>query len=279
MKAAKMILIFSVSLLLFTVCSSSKTETEFLRSGSPVPLIQAHAHNDYKHNQPLFDALSHGFCSIEADIFLKEGSLFVAHSLNEIQDDKTLQSLYLDPLQKIINQNSGNVYPDGTGIILLIDIKTESDTTYNVLREILSGYKDFLTTYENGKVDKKAVTVIISGSRAVDLIKNESVRYAAIDGRPSDLENDADPYFYPLISESWLTTAGLFGYLFNTEGAWRNAEELVLKAHENGNLIRFWMTPDNPAFWLRLKTIGVDLINTDNLFGLEEFLIAEDYYN
>jgi len=33
-----------------------------------VPLIPAHAHNDYLHARPLLDALDHGFCSVEADI-------------------------------------------------------------------------------------------------------------------------------------------------------------------------------------------------------------------
>src|SRR5262249_1980163 len=34
----------------------------------PTPLIHAHAHNDYEHTRPLFDALDQGFCSVEADI-------------------------------------------------------------------------------------------------------------------------------------------------------------------------------------------------------------------
>ena len=34
------------------------------------PLLHAHAHNDYEHQRPLYDALDHGYCSVEADIFL-----------------------------------------------------------------------------------------------------------------------------------------------------------------------------------------------------------------
>src|SRR5207237_4622701 len=40
-----------------------------------VPLIHAHAHNDYEHTRPLLDALDHGFCSVEADIHLVDGKL------------------------------------------------------------------------------------------------------------------------------------------------------------------------------------------------------------
>src|SRR6266571_3355435 len=41
----------------------------------PMPLIHAHAHNDYEHARPLFDALDRGFCSVEADIYLVDGQL------------------------------------------------------------------------------------------------------------------------------------------------------------------------------------------------------------
>ena len=46
---------------------------------APKPLGQAHAHNDYYHKRPLLDALSHGFCSVEADVFLKNGNLLGGH--------------------------------------------------------------------------------------------------------------------------------------------------------------------------------------------------------
>ncbi len=38
-----------------------------------IALSQAHAHNDYHHALPLLDALAHGFCSVEADVFLVDG--------------------------------------------------------------------------------------------------------------------------------------------------------------------------------------------------------------
>ena len=43
------------------------------------PLPQAHAHNDYEHDRPLRDALDPGFTSVEADVWLVDGKLLVAH--------------------------------------------------------------------------------------------------------------------------------------------------------------------------------------------------------
>src|SRR5688500_17684262 len=50
-----------------------------LVSGQVVPLERAHAHNDYEHERPLYDALDHGFKSVEADIWLIDGELVVSH--------------------------------------------------------------------------------------------------------------------------------------------------------------------------------------------------------
>jgi len=41
---------------------------------------RTHAHNDYEHEYPLFDALHNGFISVESDIWLYGGDLRVARS-------------------------------------------------------------------------------------------------------------------------------------------------------------------------------------------------------
>src|SRR5213596_3180460 len=87
----------------------------------PIPLIHAHAHNDYEHKRPLLDALDHGFCSVEADIWLINGKLFVAHDFRDVKTNRTLESLYLEPLRERVRKNGGRIYPDGPEFTLLID--------------------------------------------------------------------------------------------------------------------------------------------------------------
>ncbi|HEY3914204.1 MAG TPA: hypothetical protein VGN61_06930, partial [Verrucomicrobiae bacterium] len=70
-------------------------------------ITQAHAHNDYVHTHPLFDALDNGFCSVEADIYLTNGQLLVAHELSKVKPANTLQALYLDPLRARVKKNGG----------------------------------------------------------------------------------------------------------------------------------------------------------------------------
>ena len=97
--------------------------------GEPVPLIHAHAHNDYVHKRPLFNALDDGFCSVEADIYLVDGQLLVAHVRSQVKPERTLQALYLDPLSERVKKNGGHVYPAGPEFTLLVEIKADWRTT------------------------------------------------------------------------------------------------------------------------------------------------------
>jgi hypothetical protein len=145
------------------------------------PLAQAHAHNDYEHQRPLLDALDHGFTGVEADIWLVDGKLLVAHEEAQIKPERTLEALYLDPLKKRVTENGGRVYPGTDGFTLLIDIKTEGEPTYKALAEVLSKYADILTVVQDGKVQSGAVTAVVSGNRPKDSMLTEKVRYAGYD--------------------------------------------------------------------------------------------------
>ena len=62
------------------------------------PIAHGHAHNDYLHEKPLFDALINGFTSIEVDIFLYKKQLVVSHTAKQLDTKKTLEELYLRPI-------------------------------------------------------------------------------------------------------------------------------------------------------------------------------------
>lgn len=80
-------------------------------SRPPRPLRHAHAHNDYLHPRPLYDALAHGFTSVEADVFLVDGELLVAHDPAGLDPRRTLAALYLDPLRALVRAGHGSVHP------------------------------------------------------------------------------------------------------------------------------------------------------------------------
>lgn len=242
----------------------------------PIPQPRAHAHNDYEHTRPLFDALAHGFCSLEADIHLVDGALLVAHDLDETQPGRTLQTLYLDPLRRRIQRNGGNVYPDGPPITLLIDIKTEAVATYTALHRVLRQYADILTIFSGETMDEGPVTAIISGNRPRATMAAQPIRYAAYDGRLEDLDLYSPTTFIPLISDNWFTFARWLGQGDPPEKVLKRLEETVAKAHAQGRKIRFWATSDNPAVWRVLYDAGVDYLNADDLNGLRDFLVERE---
>jgi hypothetical protein len=242
---------------------------------STPPLIRAHAHNDYEHAHPLQDALDRGFCSIEPDIWLVEGRLLVGHDRSGLKPDRTLQSLYLDPLRQRVRRNGGRVYPRGPGIVLLVDVKSDGEKTYGVLRDVFKEYSEMLSVVRDGKVKTNAVTVIISGNRAVQTMASESVRYAFVDGRLHDLESNPANALVPLISDNW---NDVFKWRWNgsmPDDDKQKLKRIVEQAHAQGRKLRFWATPDKPEVWKTLFDAGVDLINTDQLEGLQEFLLKQ----
>ena len=242
---------------------------------------RAHAHNDYEHDRPLYDALSNGFKSVEADVWLVDGELLVAHDREDVRSDRTLESLYLRPLRKIVQRNRGAVYPGDTETFtLLIDIKSDAVATYTELHRQLRRHQQMLTRFAPSGIDADAVTVIVSGNRAGELMQQQRVRYAGYDGRLSDLGVNTSPSFVPLISDNWtrhFTWQGI-GPMPEAERAKLHA--IVKEAHANGQRVRFWATPEaspqREAVWRELLDAHVDYINTDHLGALRDFLMRND---
>jgi hypothetical protein len=247
------------------------------------PLWRAHAHNDYDHPRPLFDALDHRFGSVEADIYLVGDQLLVAHDPVDLDPARTLESLYLDPLAARVRAGHGSVYRGHhRPLQLLIDIKTEGSSTYLELDRRLRRYRHLFTTYAHGRVHPGPVTAVISGDRAARVpMEAQTVRRAFYDGRLADLGSAAPASFVPLISDNWTLNFSWLG-----EGPFPVAEREKLRgvmatAHARGQRVRFWATPDaagptREALWRELLAADVDHLNTDDLGGLEEFLDAYD---
>jgi hypothetical protein len=244
-------------------------------SGPPVALViqpRAFAHNDEQHARPLLDALAYGFCSVEADVYLVNGQLLVAHDRGGEDVLRTLDSLYLRPLWERFQANGGHIYPEAAPFMLLIDVKNTGAETFRALDRKLADYDAMLTHFTDSSTAVGAVTVVISGDRARDVILGSTPRRAGIDGRLSDLDGPMNRHQMPLVSDDWTLH---FRWRGQNEMPPEEAAELdrvVARAHERGMQIRFWATPQSAAFWGRLFDAGVDLLNADDLGGLSALL-------
>ncbi|GCD90577.1 glycerophosphodiester phosphodiesterase family protein [Nocardioides sp. LS1] len=242
------------------------------------PLQQAHAHNDYEHRHPLTDALDHGFTSVEADVWLVDGQLLVAHDRDQVVPGRTLESLYLSPLEARRKMNGGTEYPGWHGNFqLLVDVKSDASTTWPAIDRVLREHPNLMTTYTPSSTKPGAVSAVISGNRDRAAMLAQPTRYAGYDGRLADLDQGTSPSFMPLVSDNWTNT-----FTWDGTGPMPAAEEqklrdIVARAHQQGYRLRFWATNDvagasRTALWSELVKVGVDQINTDDLAGLQKFL-------
>ena len=63
---------------------------------------------------PLFSGLAVGAISTEADVWLYNDTLFVGHDTSSLTENRTLASLYIDPLVRILEaQNPESEFVEG----------------------------------------------------------------------------------------------------------------------------------------------------------------------
>jgi hypothetical protein len=256
-------------ILVAMACAAAVSPQAYAQS----PLDRAHAHNDYQHARPLSDALDRGFASIEADIYLVNGALLVAHERDSVRADRTFEGLYLAPLRAWIAAHGGRVYPGRPPLTLLVDVKSHAESTWVALEPLLRRYDDVITSWHGDSMTSRPVIAVISGERPLVALPAQRDRWAALDGRLADLATHGVPVVsMPLVSDDWKQITKWRGRGTPPTSARRRVVDAVARAHAQGRRLRFWNTPDLPVVWRLLLESGVDLIGTDDLDALREFL-------
>ncbi|KAF2019504.1 hypothetical protein BU24DRAFT_419119 [Aaosphaeria arxii CBS 175.79] len=273
----------------------------FIHDAIPVPV---HSHNDYSRGIPLFEALGSGCISVEADIHLRGSDLLVGHTSKGLKSDSNLRSMYLAPLQRMIQlRNKGTYEEEWRGIfrssphqtvVLLVDVKTSGPETFAELHAQLQPLRDldFLTYWNGTERIIRPLTVVASGNAPFESI-------LALDSAHRDifwdakLENlftlnddlDVDPPIYGFnqsnsyfASTRW-TNARLFVPPLNytyPEGTKINAymKDMALphieQAKARGLISRFWDTPEGPPnlreiAWRVLIKLKTGILNMDDM--------------
>ncbi len=224
-----------------------------------------HSHNDYIRTAPFWEAYASGLESIETDVILLNGELYVAHEHESITPERTLKSLYLDPIQVAYDLKINNRKP----FQLLIDIKTEAYSTLAKIEEVTVPYRQLYTS-EAGEAP--LVTFVISGNRP----------------KAADYANYPDHILFDYqsvteIGELPLDKIALISLSFGRFSDWNGKgrlidshqeklEEAIGIAHSLGKPFRFWATPDSKTSWKALSELGVDFINTDMPYAAKAYL-------
>ena len=232
---------------------------------------KVHSHNDYLKTIPFWDAYSAEASSIEVDLFLKNNTLFATHDEKEIQEERTFENLYLEPLQKAYDLGLGK----NQDLILLIDIKSEAYTTLEAIIKSIEKHQSL--------IKNKKIKFVISGNRpkVSDYPKYPDFIFFDYQSLNEDLtqkENDK----IALISLNFKNYLKWNGQKNLTDSNYLKIKELVKTAHSFNKPFRFWGIPDTEISWKLFSEIGVDYINTDYAFKCISFLknpYAQDWAN
>ncbi|TVR80490.1 MAG: hypothetical protein EA412_04565 [Chitinophagaceae bacterium] len=249
-----------------------------LSAQSPLLFDVGHVHNDYNKCKPLEAALEKGFGSVEADVFLRKGQLVVAHTGIGALRMRSLEDMYFKPLAEKVRKNNGSVFKNGPkGFILMIDVKSDAEETYDSLKVLFDKYRFMLTEFTPESTKKNAVTILISGRRNYEQILSDNPRFAAIDGRLADLNSDYNIHEVPRISAAYRS-------LFNWRGIRASMpeseltllREIVVQADSIGVELRFWGATNRKKVWETLLDAGVHRINVDRIKRFKNFKLERN---
>lgn len=247
------------ALVFFFLCLSATTQWKNYTTAN------AHSHNDYLSSTPFYLAFKNGFGSIEADVFPIDGILYVAHEKKQIQSQQTLQNLYFLPL---FNEfTAGRMRK----LSLLIDIKEN----YKISLPLLINELKQLNQYLSVPGKPNYLTIIISGSRPAP---------ADYKNYPDYIFFDSDPKSRHMVNE-WDRVA-LVSMSFSRISGWKGRDALKRKdrkalrniidsVHAAGKPIRFWGAPDTKTSWKWQMKLRADLIGTDKIDELANYLKNE----
>jgi alkaline phosphatase len=222
-----------------------------------------HSHNDYEQKQPFFAAYNLGFDSIEADLYLKDGELCVAHDKKDVSTERTLRKLYIEPLLAKIKENGGYPYPNNIPLHLLLDLKTQGHEIMQVLDAQLKPYKKEL----------RHVKISISGDMPQPEEFQNYDKMFSFDGRRNlTYPKKAFKRIY-MVSASFTE----FGKYWTGKQALPQevADKIsvfVKEMHAKNKKVRLWGTPNTKFGFETLKALKVDVIGTDDLPLLRNFI-------
>ncbi|MAZ27065.1 MAG: alkaline phosphatase [Cytophagaceae bacterium] len=241
--------------LFFLFCLSAKAQ-------QTQSTYKFHSHNDYEQEFPFWKAYIHGANSIEADVYLKNGKLYVTHAEAEIKEDNTLQHLYFDPIENLIEKGGFRE------LQLLVDLKSDAKKTLSKIIEALEDYP--------GIRQSNKLIIAISGNRPPAAEYGAYPDYIWFDHQSLDDLDTIDLSKVAMISKGFSGFSHWNGLGRPVAADMQKIKDVVAKAHEYGKPFRFWGTPDTRTAWSKFAKMGVDYVNTDHPDEVDLFLKSLD---
>lgn len=231
-------------------------------------LSNAHAHNDYQRNKPLFSAIDNGIPSIEVDVFLHDNKIVVAHHAIALSCRPSFEESYLIPLIQRVEKNNGKVFLDSTPLILMIDLKRNKDSLTLRLYDLLLKYKNLI---RSKSTPNSPLIIMLSGHPTIQLIRSLEHEIFVVDGNLCHLEEHVDVDFIPRVSMNYRKTFSWRGMGKMNQKDSERLKTLVEQATKNRQKLRFWSMPNRRRIWYTFSKYPEVIINIDRYKKFKKF--------
>lgn len=214
---------------------------------------------DHKRKKPLFEAMDAGLAGVSIKIkYGKDGSLTCS--------GKSFEELYLKPLQARVSANNGWVYPSRPDeFVVLAEIDGDSTLAYAALEKYLLSYQEMLSSFVDGKRNKHAVKLILSGDVPRQQILRSSNRYCTLD---EPIQKPDARYDGNSVSISVLN----FGKVFSWDGElnmpnmqYHSFISYIKNAHKAGRLVVLRNIPEKPNAWGIFLEANADYLEIEDI--------------
>lgn len=229
--------------------------------------VLIHSHNDYESAEPLLNAIRNRVYSLEADVYLVNDTLKVAHDKKDLTNASSLFSLYIQPIVDLFRTHNGRISNDSAyAPVLMIDIKENGDAVLAKLGSLLVPHASVF----DRKINPGAIQIVISGDRGDRSKWTSWPSFILFDGRIGEQYNKPQLERVAFVSDSYFNYARQKG---STDSLIKQVAE---KSHQMEKLLRLWAIPDNPSSWSHLRKLGVDIINTDNVSECRRYFSSRE---
>ena len=214
--------------------------------------------------------------------------LRVGHSHASLADDRTLSSLYVDPLVTMLehlNANTASVSPNGIfevdpnqTVTLLLDFKTNGTEVWPLVNAALEPLRrnNWLRHWDGASnaVVPGPITVVATGHAPFELVTaNQTYRDIFFDAPLGELASglyDSTNSYYASASITKAIGRTWLGYFSKSQVDMLGSQ--VAQAQAKDLVSRYWDTPAWPVsardrVWDVLVSSGVGMLNVDDLSG------------
>lgn len=239
---------------------------------------------------------------MEADVHLQQGELLVGHTSRGLRTDNNLQSMYLEPLRRMVgarNRHTEIKNEDWVGIfnlapkqtvVLLVDHKTAGAETFDELDRELQPLRDlgYLTFWNGTSRVMRPLTIVASGEAPFESILNLpnnhrdifwDAKLESMTSLHDDYASEPPVYGYNISNSYYASTRWGLARLQPAQHepgkkttAWTIERDVnhIEQAKARGLVSRYWDTPSGPPnlqeiVWRVLNEKQIGILNMDDM--------------